>query len=344
MSKQIYELLCEQTYKVETCTDADSFYAEVRRAQEVALGALVRSSRNASASIVEAFEALGTHQRRRRILELILWPVLDKPALPSEGIALPDFVWQFQVPVVVTLSPECLSKTTVLNPLGLDVDEVGAALVDSDSLRGVSMLACWPSLYRREDFYAYGPLQLAQRMVELFRGGEADVVQPLPLILDPEIPHARVVTLHLWVGARVPVGATELLSREPLGADASERIGNAVQSYLNAQGIGTEAVSVQEPQHMAEGYFLSSPAWQCELVTSLKLAAQQFETGEVRLQLPVPGYFELLAQDRSILVPATAAAQPRLGLKADIAMAVEASGLKLAGSFSPTIPVSGMTH
>lgn len=318
---------------------------QLRKAQEAAMNLLLQNSHSAVSMVTKAFEALGSHQRRRRILETVIWPVFDKPALPAEdGQGMPGFVYQFQVPVVVTLAKDQLNVTNVINPVGLDVDSIGQALVDSQAFGDVSMLACWPSLYRREDFYAYGPLQLAQMMVDLFRDGEADVIQPLPIILDPEIAHARTVTLHLWLGARVGAGSTSLLTREPLEPEIQASVRDTVKRFLQAQNIQVDDVMVLEPQHMVEGYFTGSPAWQCEVETTLRLACAEFDVGSVRLQLPSPGFFEILSADRSIVFPATMSVVPRQTLKEDFSRCIESQGLKLEGAVAPAIPVSGMMH
>lgn len=292
----------------------------------------------------EAFESLSGANRRKRILEMCTWPILDKLTLKHEEGEAPEFLWLFATPFVVTLSESEIRKTLLLEGDILEGAQFLNMLTASGWLNANAELGMFPIPLMREDLHAYGPYNLAMLFLSAEEGQDVSL-QPLPIKFDPDIESSRVVTLFFICAARMPVGERELIHRRATWqAGDLEKL---VTYGLQSSGVSVESVRSCPPCSMAECLLRCTGAGRQELGAILELGRHHYGDREVVLRFPMEGMAELTAQgDRAdeeySLTTPFQFIEPASELQSTLESLCEEKGQKFKGAYSVTCSQSAM--
>lgn len=295
-------------------------------------------------ALEDAFASSRSSIRRRRILELCAWPVFDKPALPLPPTGgLPEFLWIFTVPFVVTLTPAQLVHPLLLEGEVLPAAQLLALAERSGCLNKKAAMRTFSTLFRREDLHAYGP----QNIAAIFVGAELginDVPVPLPILMDEEMESFRNVTLLALCSARLPLGESSLYRPGMLWP--CEEAAQVVLAGLRAQGLEVEAVKGLAPCSVAESLFHCAGSGLAELEMNLKAAQATYGDLQVILKYPMEGFAEVNAfnsvgAEISIL-PTFAFFEPKAALTACVRQICAAQAIGYKGTFNLSIPAGSL--
>lgn len=315
---------------------AAQFMQAVRQGYDALYGMMVddvRRRREGMAALEAFFAGTTANLRRRRIAELCAWPIFDKPALPQDAAELPEFLWLFAVPFLVTLEREQLAEPVMLTAEALDADELLAFVETSAALNRKASLRAFSTLLRREDIHAYGPRGLASAFVQAELGAP-EVPQPLPLFMDAEVDAHRTVLYFVPCAARLPVGETELLDRSVEWT--GEAAAAIVQRGLTGLGLRVERVVSQPPCSIAEALFHCTGLGATELETNLVEARRLYGPLDVIIKHPMDGFAEINGfnadGDEVVLLPAFPFFEPRSELADCVKAICEQNQMGFRGS------------
>jgi hypothetical protein len=304
------------------------------------------SEKQVIAALEAAFSQTVGAFRRRRVLEMCVWPIYDKPALPLETKAsTPEFLWLFCLPFVVQFSQASAGASMFLSDALFD----GAAVLQDASREAwfnpEARLSGFPTLLTREDMHLLGPQNLATLFVAAETGHDAPL-RPLPLILDSEIESARVTTFFMLVAARLPVGETSLQHQAECWP--AERLERHILAGFAEHGIEAERVISLAPCSMSEAVLRSTRVGACEMTRVLALAKEHFGITEVVVLFPLEGMAELVGCDETgqsfILCSPFAFIEPCAELQACIEQVCQGLEIEFKGGCATAIPAGAMFH
>lgn len=327
--------------------NAHQFMQCVRASHELLYEELVAQpprKKHALSSLSRLFEGTLGNIRRRRIIELCAWPILDKPALPMEAEDIPEFLWLFVIPVMVTFSQAQLQAPIVLEEGLFDVGQVLKCVESSRALNPRAHLGAFPSLLRREDLHAYGPQNLAKIFVGAELGG-VETLQGLPVIMDAEVESCRSVMFFIPCAGRFQVGEKDLFDKaQPW---CSEEVSHLVEQGLLAHGFQVDAVASYPPTSMAEALFHCTGSGVLELEANLLEAKRLYGKLDVLIRYPAEGFAEVNAINEAgqelVMLPAFAFFEPRTELQATLKAICNDNGMGFKGGFA-LVHQGGMVH
>jgi hypothetical protein len=281
------------------------------------------------------FAATSANMRRRRIAELCAWPIFDKPSLPVESGALPEFLWLFAMPFVVTFSVEQLSRPVLLEGEVFDANALLGCVEESGALNTDAYLRAFSTLLRRDDLHAYGPRGLASTFVQAELGSD-DVPQPLPLLMDEEVESHRTVVYFVPCAARLAVGARHLMN--PAMPWCDQAAAEVVRAGLEQQGLEVDMVRSLPPCSMSEALFHCSGSGLAELESNLAEARKLYGELQVLIKHPMDGFAEINAMNNEgqeiVLLPAFAFVEPQGELQQCVRAICEQHDITFKGAFS----------
>jgi len=292
-----------------------------------------------------AFAACSTDIRRRRLLEFCLAPVFDKPPLPCAEGAEGEFLWLFAIPFVVTFRPEALKTPILFRDEAVDAGAILSELQETGYMNREGALRASVRLFKREDLQVLGPPKLAGLFVhaELHKD---DILEPLPLMFDPEMDAYRSVTLFLLAASRLPLGEHRLF--QPAVPWPADTMGRVVQASLAAQGLAVESVESLPPQSIPEMLMRFSGAGARELRANLLNAKNEYAGVEVIVRTAVEGYAEVNGRlpdgTEIVLVPAFSYFESVKELGYFVRQTCEEFGMPFLGVFGLNVPQPATLH
>lgn len=294
-----------------------------------------RKRKSGLAALEKFFSQTSANLRRRRVAELCAWPIFEKPVLPTEAAELPEFLWLFAMPFLVTFSAEQLASPVMLQGEVFDANALLSAVESTDMLNPNASLRAFSTLLRRDDIHAQGPQGLASTFVHAELGGE-DAPEPLPLLMDEEVESHRTVVYFVPCAARLTVGERYLLNpNSPWCAEAAARI---VQQGLEQQGLSLDKVTSLPPCTMTDALFYCWGSGMAELETNLAHARELYGELQVLIKHPMDGFAEINAMNEEgqeiVLLPAFAFVEPRSELQQCVRAICEHHNITFKGSFS----------
>lgn len=338
--------LAEAVEAALAAADAPAFMQGVREGFDQLYKHLIaapKSRKKTLDALDEAFENTRADIRRRRILELCAWPIFDKPSLPTGEQSLPEFLWIFALPFVVTLKASQLERPIVLEGEVLDADQLLAIVERSECLNKNASLRAFSTLVRREDLHASGPRNIATRFIEA-ELGMVEPPQPLPVIMDEEIESCRNVTLMVLCAARLTAGETSLFNRGQVWP--AESVAALIKEGLLAQSVEVEAVTSLPPCSMAESLFHCSGAGLAELEYNLKEAQDTYGSLEVIIKHPMDGFAEINAMTQEgveiSLLPAFSFFEPKKELADCVRRICEKHTIGYKGAYTLSTPAPSL--
>ena len=237
-----------------------------------------------------AFSACNTDIRRRRLLEFCLSPIYDKPPLPSSSTTENEFLWLFAIPFVVTFSPEALKHPVLFSNQVVDAGAILTELAETGYMNCEGSLRSTARLFKREDLQVLGPRKLAGLFVHA-EMTQDDVMEPLPLMLDPDMDAYRSVTLFMLAASRLPMGETRLYNQPD--SWPAETMARVIQASLAAQDIDVESVVSLPPHSLPEMLLRFSGPAAHELRANLENAKKEYEGVQVVVRTTINGYAEI---------------------------------------------------
>ncbi|KWU24774.1 hypothetical protein [Burkholderia cenocepacia] len=244
----------------------------------------------AHAEVAQSLAACSTDIRRRRLLEFCLSPIFDKAPLPAAETADNEFLWIFAIPFVVTFSPEALRNPVVFSNQVVDAGAILGELQETGYMNSEGSLRSSVRLFKREDLQVLGPPKLAKLFVHA-EVNQADVMEPLPLMLDPEMDAYRSVTLFMLAASRMPMGESRLYDR---AVDwPAQTMARVVEASLQAQNIAVESVKSLPPHSIPEMLMRFSGPAAHELRANLENAKQEYPGVGVVVRTAIDGYAEV---------------------------------------------------
>lgn len=334
------------TVKPLAADNGSAFLAGVREGFESLYATLVAPGQQAQgvAALDEAFNQTVGAFRRRRVLEMCVWPVYDKPAIPAAK-GTEEFLWMFCLPFVVQFSQATAAAPVFVPDALFDGGAVLRAASCEAWFNPEARLSGFPTLLTREDLHLFGPRNLATLFVQAETGQDAPL-QPLPLLLDAEIESARVTTFYMLAAARLPVGETTLLQQH--GEWPAQALERYVMAGFAEHGIETERVTSLAPCSMAEALLRSTRVGACEVRAVLELAKVHYGITEVAVQYPLEGMAELVgtagAEQSYVLCAPFAFIEPSAELQGCLSKVCQQLGLGFKGGFATAIPAGTMFH
>lgn len=329
-----FEAVVNQVLACETATE---FMDQLRAGYQALYDALMQDTRQRKKALKlleELFAATAAEPRRRRILELCSWPIFDKPALPLESPGLPEFIWVFALPFVVTFAPAQLPTPVVLDGDAFDPDAVLELLEASEAVSSKGHLRVFSTLFRKEDLHAYGPQNIAQ----FFVGAELGLTsppQPLPVTFDRDIDCARSVPFFALCACRMQLGEKTLLNRDVVWSAAA--LEAEIFTGLQSRGLAVEAVHSLPPCSLAETLFQCAGPSLEAMERNLDEATKLYGELELIIRHPMDGLAEVnafnAAGEEVVLQPPFSFFEPRLELRKTIAQYCERRRLGFRGSF-----------
>lgn len=231
--------------------------------------------------------------RRLRTIEFCSAVLFDKPSLPASDSGRHEFLWIFAVPFTVTFTPEALGNAANSLNKTVDASAILSELENSGYFNQSGALRASSALFKREDLQALGP----RTITDLFLKSEIarhDYVQPIPLVLDPELDAYRTVTLFMLTACRLPAGQLSVFNREiPWPREFLEAV---VGASLNSQGMTVESVKSGMPRSLSDLLFrCHGPAAQ-ELLSNLENSLKAYGPVPVSIQFETPGYAEIVGE------------------------------------------------
>ncbi len=283
-----------------------------------------------------------TNVRQRRVLELCAWPIFDKPALPAVPSQLPEFLWLFCLPFVVTGSG--VSKSNPVD-LPLDAPRLLSLLTDTNWISDKGVLSTFPTLLTREDLHALGPQHLATSFVRAEAGASASLPVK-PLSFDSALSGTSVKTLFLVCAARMPIGERALFS--PQAKWDGTALADGVSTSLGTAGVTVSQVQSARPCSMAEALFHCAGAGRLELGVVLDLARLPQQEQGLELRFPIEGVAELVAVSRcgaeQLVAPPFHFVEPKAELQRCLRVLCDQRGIAFKGAFSAAVPQGSMLH
>lgn len=291
------------------------------------------------------FAANNANLRRRRVAELCAWPIFDKPALPTEQDALPEFLWLFAIPFLVTFSAEQLTRPILLEGPVFDADALLTCVEESGALNDDGYIRAFSTMLRRDDLHAYGPRGLASTFVTAELGGD-EVPQPLPLFMDEDLESHRTVVYFVPCAARLPAGTQHLIN--PNAVWCEQEAARVIREGLEMQGLELDNVRSLPPCSMAEIMFHCSGSGLAELESNLARAKQIYGELKVVIKYPMEGFAEINALNSDgqeiMLLPAFAFVEPQGELRQVVNAICEQHDITFKGTFAPAFAGSRLIH
>jgi len=329
--------------------NAQHFLSSVRSGHKALYDCIVTdaSRRKKGLDAMDAFFAANSaNVRRRRVAELCAWPIFDKPALPPQEDKLPEFLWLFAMPFLVTFSVDQLSRPVMFNDEPVfDADAMLTCVEESGALNEDAYVRAFSTILRRDDLHAYGPRGLASIFVTAELGGD-EIPQPLPLLMDEEIESHRTVMYFVPCAARLPVGARHLMNQDAIWCD--QEAARILREGLEMHGVEIDNVRSLPPCSMAEIMFHCSGTGLAELESNIARAKQVYGELKVVVKYPMEGFAEINALnsdgDEIMLLPAFAFVEPPAELREVVTAICEEHNITFKGSFTPSIVGSRLIH
>jgi hypothetical protein len=293
----------------------------------------------------QAFAATRGDVRRRKILELCAWPILDKPAIATEAAVPTEFLWLFAVPFTVTLatvedsyfvdcSGELFDGRAFLNEMNKSLSPDQAI-----ALRVV------PTLFSRDDFHRYGPQNIAKSLLDAEQGDETLPV-PNSIEVDREYPTNQCFSLFVLCAARCSVNVEAIFDEGSSWNAAS--LANHVLTGLRERKISVTKVEGHGPCPVMECLFRCSGVGFAELELNLRNAQSHYPGLEVYVQHPMEGFAEInakLATGETVhLMPPFSYVEPKEELSLAIASICSHLGIPFQGSFVLPASFSRLMH
>lgn len=241
-----------------------------------------------------AFTAAHASLDLRVALQLCAMPLYEKPVLPVEDGAPPEFLWLFALPVVVRFSEQTAARGPLVWPAeALPAAELLAQLEASGRIEPRAQLGLFAQLYTRADLLAWGPENLALHAVNA-ELAEAAAPTPLPVSLSGQLPAYRSVLFFALGVARLPFGVRSLIQRRHDTTDLLA-MQQGIEERLRRLGVDFDSVQVEPPCPVASSCFLTHPGFLHQLADNCAQAVQMGATC-ASVRFPVPGYLEIYAR------------------------------------------------
>lgn len=283
--------------------------------------------------------------RQKRIIELCAWPLFDKPSMAQEGPGLPEVLWIFCVPFVVTFEKGDNLESLVLQPSPEAMRALMTALSNSGLVSRKGDLSTFQGLFTREDLHAYGPKNVAQLFLGAERGQNANFT-PLPLRFDKEIESNRQATLFLICANKLPLGETQYFEETQPWLSKEAHV--AITQAIEESGVKVAFVEAYTPTSPGEALLKCNRVGVREMEALLDVAVQEYQTRCVVVRHPMEGVAELyscLGEDEELmLAPPFYIIEPACIFDKAVEKACEQKGLLFKGAFSAAIPISAMLH
>jgi hypothetical protein len=341
----IFELALDEALEAPT---AHHFLNGVRSGYKALYESIVADPRNRKRGLdaLDAFFAANNaNVRRRRVAELCAWSIFDKPALPTEKDALPEFLWLFAMPFLVTFSAEQLTRPVLLEGPVFDADALLTCAEEAEVFNENGYIRAFSTMLRRDDLHAYGPRGLASTFVTAELGGD-EVPQPLPLLMDEDIESHRTVVYFVPCAARLPAGTQHLINKDAVWCD--QEAARIIREGLEMQGLELDNVRSLPPCPMSEIMLYCSGSGLAELESNLARAKQVYGELKVVIKYPMEGFAEINALNNEgqeiMLLPAFAFVEPQGELRQVVNAICEQHDIPFKGSFTPAFTGSRLIH
>jgi hypothetical protein len=300
--------------QVSRADSSEKFYDSLRKGY-LGVHALLTNDADGheAQALREAFEASQANLAQRLALQLCVMPLYEKPGLPTDEGAPPEFLWMFALPVVIRFTQQLTDKGNFVWPEDvLPANELLALLHDGNRLEPRAQLGMFTPLYTRNDLLAWGPENMAFHAVNAELMG-TPAPAPLPVNLSADRPASRSM-LFFGVGlARVPVGVKSLLRRQDDERDLSAMTA-LIASRLAELGVSVEAVTVCPPCPITSSCFMANPAYLGQVYENCLSAKEELGAVSAQVRFPMPGYLEISALTASgkelSLLPAEPCCEP----------------------------------
>lgn len=320
------------------CVDGESFYRSLQKQVTLTHEMLTQPAPDLDpqAAISAALESARNQPGRRRMLELSLVPLYDKPLLPDSG-GEREFLWVFVIPVRITFAVDALDARPLELPgEAFDAQVVLNALHDSRSLQAPGTVRLFSCLWQREELSCIGSRAWARAFVHNELYDEPVAPPRAPLALHPEFPLNRTRSFYILGAARCVQGTKTLFSneRDPQFCDITAA---SLHERIAAAGIPLEDVCVFEAGSFATAYLVGESSWQSALHANLQDAREHGAVG-ASVQFPSPNHTEVYAWDESerktLIAPASLTIEPKPEIVRTVFAVAQAAELKWCGSSS----------
>jgi hypothetical protein len=310
---------------------------------------MVHSEERFDGLVEKALEESRGDLRRQRTLEFCASAIYDKIPLPLEEGGFPEFLWLFAVPFTVTFAPEALSQHLSFKSQIIDAQALIGELDAIGYCNPHGILRASTKLFKREDLQVMGPRKLARLVLQAEQTGE-DRLEPLPLMLDPELDAYRSVTMFMLVSCRLPVGTSSMFNRS-VGWPA-ETFARVVQASMVSQGVKVESVVSHIPHTITEMHLRCNGPAVLELQANLSNSLEAYGKVEVSVRFDASGYAEIVGKlpeggedEHVILIPPFTYFEADSEVVRVVENMCEDLGLPFAGGvFSSRHAVAGALH
>lgn len=328
--------------QVSRAESSEQFYESLRAGYLTLHGRLTDDAKGREAQALrDAFQEATLPQRLA--LQLCALPLYEKPFLPGDADAPPEFLWLFTVPVVIRFSQKLADQGTFIWPDdALPCAELLDLLHNGNRLEPRAQLGMFSPLYTRNDLLAWGPENLALHAVN---AEVADTPAPaaLPVHLSAARPAYRSVMFFALAIARVPIGVRSLIRQQEDKSDLIE-MQRLIAQRLTALGVDFESVSVTPPCPVTSSCFMANPAYLDQVESNCSAARKDLGAVTAQVKFPMPGYIEISArtasgQELSLLPPEPCCEPPAVVVNL-LENALRHAGLEVASAAFPHVSAS----